>query len=35
MINFAVVQERASALFSEIPWLTYTVLTVVSAHAAT
>ncbi|MBS9428982.1 helix-turn-helix domain-containing protein [Photorhabdus akhurstii] len=23
MINFAVVQERASALFSEIPWLTY------------
>ncbi|PQQ27113.1 helix-turn-helix domain-containing protein [Photorhabdus hindustanensis] len=23
MINFAVVQERARALFSEIPWLTY------------
>ncbi|WP_052760780.1 MULTISPECIES: hypothetical protein [Photorhabdus] len=23
MINFAVVQERASALFSEIPWLAY------------
>ncbi|NHB87869.1 helix-turn-helix domain-containing protein [Photorhabdus tasmaniensis] len=23
MINFVVVQERANALFSEIPWLTY------------